>query len=100
MALETWKEVGRGGLITKAGNSEEYETGGWRAQRPMLDAAKCSSCLICWVYCPDGSILVKDGKFAGFDLAHCKGCGICAEECPRKAIEMKDEIALLKEGAA
>jgi len=47
--------------------------------------------MICWIYCPDSSILVEDGKMIGFDYKHCKGCGICAAECPTKAIEMRDE---------
>jgi pyruvate ferredoxin oxidoreductase delta subunit len=40
--------------------------------------------MICWVYCPDSAVIVKDGKVQGFDYDHCKGCGICAHECPVK----------------
>jgi len=46
---------------------------------------------MCWVYCPDSSILVKDSQMAGFDLDHCKGCGICAAQCPTECIEMVEE---------
>lgn len=98
MSLKTWKEIPIGGLITEAGNSQDYETGSWRAHRPLIDMDKCSHCMICWVYCPDSSIMVKDGKLAGVDYTHCKGCGICAHECPRKAITMVEE-ASVKEGA-
>lgn len=98
MTLKTWKEIPIGGLITEAGNTEDYETGSWRSHRPIVDMDRCSHCMICWVYCPDSSIMVKDGKLAGIDYAHCKGCGICAHECPRKAITMVEE-ASAKEGA-
>ena len=86
-----WKDIPRGGLILEAGNSEKYKTGSWRSQRPVRDKQKCTHCLICWVYCPDSSIIIEDGKVKDIDYDHCKGCGICAVECPVKAIEMRDE---------
>lgn len=88
-----WKDLPRGGLITKPGSSEEFETGDWRVDRPIFDSEKCINCLICWVYCPDSAIIIEDGKVTGIDLRYCKGCGICARECPPKAsaIEMKPE---------
>jgi pyruvate ferredoxin oxidoreductase delta subunit len=91
MSLKTWKEVPIGGMILEAGNAKTYNTGSWRSMRPVRNAEKCTNCHICWIYCPDSSIIVKDGKMEEFDLDHCKGCGICAEECPVKCIEMKDE---------
>ena len=97
MTLKTWKEIPIGGLITEAGNTQDYETGSWRSHRPIIDMDRCSHCMICWVYCPDSSIVVKDGKLEGIDYSHCKGCGICAHECPRKAITMVEE-ASAKEG--
>lgn len=81
-----WKDLPIAGLITEPGTAEKYNTGDWRTERPIWDAEKCISCLICWAYCPDSSILVnEEGKMAGIDLDYCKGCGICAEECPPKA---------------
>lgn len=83
-----WKELPIGGIINEAGNSATYQTGGWRTFKPTLHQDKCINCLICWVFCPDSSVITRDGKIIGFDLDHCKGCGICANECPKGAIEM------------
>ncbi len=86
-----WKDIPIGGVILEAGNTVEYKTGTWRAFRPIRDVEKCTNCLICWVYCPDSSILVENEKMVGFDLDHCKGCGVCAKECPVDCIEMIEE---------
>jgi len=88
-----WKcdEFPRGAVIPTAGNSNDYVTGGWRSMRPFRDDAKCTQCLLCWVFCPDTSVLVADEKVYDFDLEHCKGCGICAKECPVDAIDMVPE---------
>ena len=93
---KSWKDIPIGGLITEPGNSMEYETGDWRSFRPIWDEHKCTNCQVCWAYCPDGAIRIKDGEVAGIDLTYCKGCGICATECPQGAIEMIEE-ALAKE---
>ncbi|MFH1086860.1 MAG: 4Fe-4S dicluster domain-containing protein, partial [Chloroflexota bacterium] len=61
-----------------------YITGTWRTMRPVRDADQCIQCLICWIMCPDASVLVENGKVVGFDYDHCKGCGICAQQCPAK----------------
>ncbi len=89
---KTWKEIPIGGTIDKPGTAKEYKTGEWRTFKPVKDEKRCIHCLICWIYCPDSSILVKDTKQVGFDYDHCKGCGICAQVCPVKCIEMvKDD---------
>ena len=80
----TWKEATIGGVVLEPGCAAEYETGTWRAERPVHDMSKCTHCLICWVYCPDGAIVVKDGRWTEIDYYHCKGCGICANVCPVK----------------
>lgn len=77
-------EVAIGGVMPSTGNSADYETGSWRTERPAFDPTICTSCLICWITCPDTSILVESGKVIGIDAKHCKGCGICAKECPTK----------------
>ena len=89
-----WRDLPKGGLITKPGTSAEYNTGDWRTERPIFDAEKCIDCKICWIYCPDSSIMInEEGKVCGVDYEHCKGCGICAEECPPKvkAFTMRPE---------
>ncbi|HPC77839.1 MAG TPA: ferredoxin, partial [bacterium] len=70
MSLPGWKEMPEGIVILDAGNAQEYETGSWRTFRPVVDKGKCTNCLFCWIYCPDTSVMVKDGKMVDFDYAH------------------------------
>lgn len=91
MALKKWKELPIGGIIEKGGTSADYNTGTWRTFKPVRDAKKCTDCLICWIYCPDTAITVKDKKFGEFYYFHCKGCGICAKVCPVKCIDLVKE---------
>jgi pyruvate ferredoxin oxidoreductase delta subunit len=97
MKKKSWKEL-EVGSIDFGGNALAYHTGDWRTYRPVWSSEKCIQCLICWIYCPDSAIIVKDEKMEGIDLDYCKGCGICAKECPPKAtaIEMKLESELRK----
>lgn len=103
--MNEWKceDFPRGAAIPEAGNSNDYVTGGWRSQRPDRDPEVCTQCLICWIVCPDSSVLVEDEKVVGFDWDHCKGCGVCANECPvnpkcgKSAIQMIPEPCELKE---
>lgn len=81
-----------GAVIPAGGTAAQYKTGGWRSERPRWIEDKCIHCMICWVFCPDSSIMVnEDEKMTGIDYDHCKGCGICATECPKDAIEMEEE---------
>ena len=96
MLPEKWQEVPIGCHIPQTGSSTQYVTGTWRSQRPTLDTSKCSNCLLCWVFCPEGAIQIEEDKVKGMDLRYCKGCGICATECPRKAIDMVEEPMTLK----
>ena len=86
-----------GATIPESGTADDYETGGWRTDRPVRDREKCNDCMICFFGCPDSAIIVEEGRMAAIDLKHCKGCGICAQVCPRDAIEMRNEIEARKE---
>ncbi len=62
-------------------------TGSWRKFRPLVDKEKCSRCMLCNVYCPDGVISTGEDGYPLIDYEHCKGCLICSEICPVSAIE-------------
>jgi pyruvate ferredoxin oxidoreductase delta subunit len=87
--IDTWgpDKHELGATIPTAGNSDDFETGGWRSQTPDIDTDKCTGCMLCYFYCPDASIVIKDGKAVDIDLKHCKG----AKECPAEAIVMKTD---------
>ena len=88
----TWQDLEIGAIVTKPGSAEQYRTGDWRSQRPVLDKEKCIKCGLCFLFCPEGCIKQdKEGYFIS-DQYYCKGCGICASECPRQAIEMTEEV--------
>ena len=69
---ENWKpeEFPTGYVCPEGGTSTNCYTGGWRSNRPIWDSEKCSNCMLCWAYCPDSSIEVKDGAMTGIDLFH------------------------------
>lgn len=85
-----WKSIPMGGILLEPGSAMKYKTGDWRAFRPIIDEEKCINCLLCWIYCPDGSI-IREEKKVSVDYEYCKGCGICANECPVKAVTMVEE---------
>jgi len=63
------------------------KTGTWRVFRPMIDESQCTKCYQCWMYCPEGAIIVgKRGDYPKINYDYCKGCLICYEVCPVKAI--------------
>ncbi len=90
-----WKKLPAGSVILEPGSSAKFKTGSWRSMRPKWIEENCIQCLFCWIYCPDMSVIVEDGKRKGFNYDYCKGCGICALECPgkkgNKAIIMEKE---------
>ena len=87
------------------GQSTSYEAGylvsrnaGWRQVRPVIDAAACTGCLQCYMYCPDGTIRKTHAEKGDttqaavfVDLDFCKGCGICRTVCKFDAIAMVPE---------
>jgi len=90
-----WREIPIGGLILEPGSTVKVRTGDWRTFRPIIDHDKCIKCLMCWIYCPDASIIIVGSgdtvERVEIDYDHCKGCGICERVCPRKAISMVPE---------
>jgi pyruvate ferredoxin oxidoreductase delta subunit len=84
-----WKELLKGDVIEGGGTARQFKTGDWRSERPVHIPEKCINCLLCWIYCPDSAVIVKDGKMIGFNYDYCKGCGICAHECPVKVKAIK-----------
>ena len=91
--LKSWKELPCGAIIEDMQAVLDNKTGAWRSMRPIWDGGKCINCLTCWIYCPEASIIVKDGKNQGIDYDYCKGCGICAAVCPKKV----QAISMVKE---
>jgi len=71
----------------------ENKTGNWRSLRPIIDAQKCTGCLICWKFCPEACVSLT-AKVPEIDMSYCKGCGICVEECPPEAIVFEEEQGL------
>lgn len=87
----TWKDLEIGSIVVEPGSASQYQTGGWRSQRPVIDNELCNKCGLCYIYCPDACLdQDKEGYFE-VNLYYCKGCGICATECPKDAITMLEE---------
>lgn len=79
--------------IVSGRSMSENLTGNWRSLRPLIDAARCTGCLICWKFCPEACVR-PTGDVPAIDFAYCKGCGICVEECPRECMTLEPEKAL------
>ena len=89
----TSRDIEPGAIVTEPGSADQYQTGGWRSQKPTLDRNKCTKCGLCYIYCPEGAIQPSDDNSGYYDinLFYCKGCGICSHECPVNAITMSEE---------
>lgn len=74
-------------MAVTIGNMTVNKTGDWRNITPVINYEKCSGCMICWKFCPDVCIEIKD-EMPVINYDYCKGCGICSIECPKNAIEM------------
>jgi pyruvate ferredoxin oxidoreductase delta subunit len=86
--LLTWRDFISGFVVTEPGSAAEYETGGWRSQRPVWNNPKCIKCGLCCLFCPEGCVRETGEGYFEADLYYCKGCGICARECWTNAIGM------------
>ena len=58
---------------------------------PVLSEEGCTSCLQCYMQCPDGTIFKTDNGRLAIDYEFCKGCGICAKACGFGCIQMQPE---------
>ncbi len=84
-----WNEKNPLSAWYPGGYSEMKEPKISRTIRPVIDPQKCSHCNLCYIFCPEGSII--RGENFKVNYAYCRGCGICARECPRSAISMIKE---------
>ena len=89
--LPSWRELLPGFIVAEAGNASQYRTGDWRSQHPEFDYQKCNKCGLCYIFCPEGCIELKEDGYFEANLYYCKGCGICDHECPKDAITMVEE---------
>ncbi len=87
----SWKEIEIGAVVTSPGNAAEYKTGDWRSQKPVWNFDRCIKCGICYIFCPEGCMVLNTEGYFEADLYYCKGCGICARECWTQAISMVEE---------
>ena len=90
-ALPKWQEILPGCVVVDAGNASEYRTGDWKSQHPEFAYEKCNKCGLCYIFCPDAAIELKDDGYFQANMYYCKGCGICAKECPKDVITMIEE---------
>ncbi|MFN4046100.1 MAG: 4Fe-4S binding protein [Acidilobaceae archaeon] len=75
-------------LLAKPSPGSAGRTGVWRLYRPVVHEGKCVKCGICWLYCPENTIIWSFRGIPSVDYEYCKGCGVCSEVCPAKAIDM------------
>ncbi len=87
----TWKDLEIGSIVVEPGSASQYETGGWRSERPTYDFNRCIKCGICGIFCPEGCVEQNADGYFEANLFYCKGCGICARECWTQTITMVEE---------
>jgi len=76
----------KGNQLVNQGFDEEIAL---REAQRCLRNARCESCDLCQLLCPDLAIIRNEetGEIE-VDYDYCKGCGICALVCPKGAIKM------------
>lgn len=65
-----------------------------------IDLEKCSSCLMCTVFCPTGAIKKSEeepedgkGNLIEFSVADCVQCNLCADACLKKCLTVSPVIS-------
>jgi Pyruvate/2-oxoacid:ferredoxin oxidoreductase delta subunit len=53
-----------------------------------FNCGTCIQCDLCFILCPDISIVKTGNNAYEVNADYCKGCSICATTCPRHVIEM------------
>ena len=76
---------------------EDYVTGGWRSERPYRDDEKCTQCLLCWIFCPDTSVIVEDEKVTTSTTTTARAAASAPTSARSDAIEMVPEGCELPE---
>lgn len=88
MAEKTWKDIEKGFIVENPGCAKEYRTGDWRSMKPIYNKDRCVQCGVCYTFCPDAAVNIKDDGFIEINEFYCKGCGICSKECVTGAFTM------------
>lgn len=89
--MATWEQNKVGCILLEKKLAQPFKKGDKRTQKPALDTEKCTKCALCYLYCPDAAIKLRDDGFYESDTDYCKGCGVCARECWFGAITMMEE---------
>ncbi len=76
--VETFQETAAG--LSAAKMSAEVER--------CFKCGTCTECDLCFLLCPDISLVKAGKKGYTVKMDYCKGCGICATSCPRNVIEI------------
>ncbi len=58
-----------------------------------IDEEKCDGCGQCVIACPEGAIVIIDGKARLISETYCDGLGACIGECPQGAITIEEREA-------
>ncbi|EFK06006.1 pyridine nucleotide-disulfide oxidoreductase [delta proteobacterium NaphS2] len=53
-----------------------------------FSCGRCVECDLCFLLCPDLSIIKEPGHGYTVNNDYCKGCGICVTTCPRYVLEI------------
>jgi NADPH-dependent glutamate synthase beta subunit-like oxidoreductase len=80
-SIKTFKEVASG--LAPARMEDEISR--------CFKCGTCTQCDLCFLLCPDISIMKDDASGYRVKEDYCKGCSICASTCPRHVIEMRGD---------